>query len=44
MHKNLFNYVTYGNFEWKMITLDGKVNGRTNLRRFKSIRETDVTN
>ena len=43
MHKNLSNYTTHGNFGWKMIILDEKVNGRTNLRRFKSIRGTDVT-
>ena len=44
MHKKLSNYVTHGNFEWKIATLDGKVNGRTNLKRFKSTWETDVTN
>ena len=44
MHKNLSNYVTHSNFGWKMATFDGKVNGRPNLRRFKSIRGTDVTN
>ena len=44
MHKNLYNYVIRGNFGWKMATLDGKVNGRTNLKRFKSIGGTDVTN
>ena len=44
MHKNLSNYVTHGNFGLKMATLDRKVNGRTNLRRFKSIGGTDATN
>ena len=44
MHKNLYNYMTHDNFGWKMATLDGKVNGRTNLKRFKSIGGTDVTN
>ena len=29
--------MTHGNFGWKMATLDEKVNGRTNLKRFKSI-------
>ena len=37
MHKNLSNYVTHGNFGWKIATLDRKVNRMTNLRRFKSI-------
>ena len=44
MHKNLSNYVTHDNFRWKMTILDEKVNGMTNLRRFKCINETDVTN
>ena len=44
MHKNLSNYVTHGNFRWKMAILDEKVNGMTNLRRCKNIGETDVTN
>ena len=44
MHKNLYNYVTHGNFRWKMTILDGKVNGMTNLKRFESIGGTDVTN
>ena len=44
MYKNFSNYVTHGNFGWKMTTLDGKVNGRTSLRRFKSIGGTDITN
>ena len=44
MYKNLSNYVTHGNFGWKMVTLDGKVNGMTNLRRFKNIGGTNVIN
>ena len=37
--KPIYNYVTCGNFGWKMVILDEKVNGRANLRRFKSIGE-----
>ena len=44
MHKNLYNYMTHVNFGWKMTTLDEKVNGMTNLKRFKSTWGTDVTN
>ena len=44
MHKNLSDYVTHDNFGWKIATLDGQVNGMINLKRFKSIGGTDVTN
>ena len=44
MHKILYNYVIHGNFGWKMAILDEKVNERTNLKRFKGIGGTDVTN
>ena len=42
MHKNLSNYVTHGNFGWKIVTLDEKVNEMTNMKRFRSVRGTDV--
>ena len=42
--KPIYNYVICGNFGWKMIILDGKVNGRANLRHFKYIEGTDVIN